>query len=197
MTIGNINKLMQDRVASFTQQTAEIVSKFSDRLVPAFQKIYNTGDRAIVFTGVDSITGTDKAVMITGNMALEIGETIQIGDKSITLDETNVNEYNKMVKFAFPIIMLELATADELVEHMQRVSKIGAAMNVSSESLAKILDKIAADYEEKVLNDPAKIEIFDAATKPEFVLGFKATDLSDEHIRKLKLIEKMDLGSVN
>lgn len=197
MTIGNINKLIQDRVVKFTESTNEIIAKFSDRLVPAFQKIYNATDRRIVFTSVDGLTGTEKAVMISGQMALEIGEVIQIGDKTITLDETNVNEYNKVVKFAFPIIMLELATVDELVEHMQRLSKIGGAVNVSPESLSKILDKLADDYEEKLINDPAKVEVFDTATKPDTVLGFNATGLSDEQIRKLMIYEKMDLGSVN
>lgn len=197
MSLGNISKLLEQRVETFTNQTNEIVAKFAERLTPAFQKIYNAPGRRIVWTTIDSLKGTNKAVVVSGFMALEIGETIHVGDKEVLLDEKNVNEYNKLVKFSFPIIMLELATTDELVEHIQRISKIGGAMEVSPEALVKILDKVATDYEDKILNDPTKVEVFDAATKPEEVLGFPAANLTDEQIRKLMLYEKVDLGMVN
>ncbi len=197
MSLGNIGKLLEQRVVTFTNQTNEIVDKFAERLTPAFQKIYNAPGRRIVWTAIDSIKGTDKAVVVSGFMALEIGETIHIGDKEILLDETNVNEYNKLVKFAFPIIMLELATTDELVEHINRIAKIGGAIEISPETLAKILDKISEDYHNKILDDPTKVAIVDAATRPESVSGFDAAGLTDEQIRKLKIYEKFEVGTVN
>lgn len=197
MSLGNISKLLEQRVATFTEQTNVIVERFADRLTPAFQKIYNAPGRRIIWTSIDTLKGTDKAVVVSGFMALEIGETIHVGDKEVLLDEKNVNEYNKLVKFSFPIIMLELATTDELVEHIQRISKIGGAMDVTPEALVKILDKVSTEYEEKILNDPTKVEVFDAATKPEEVLGFAAADLTDKQIRQLMLYEKVDLGLVN
>lgn len=197
MSLGNISKLLEQRVATFTAQTNSIVEVFTERLTPAFQKIYNAPGRRIIWTTIDSIKGTEKAVVISGFMALEIGETIRVGEQEILLDEKNVSEYSKLVKFAFPIIMLELATTDELVEHIQRISKIGGAMDVSPDALAKILDKVATEYENKILEDPTKVDVLDASTKPETVLGFVATELSDEQIRKLMLYEKVDLGLVN
>lgn len=197
MSLGNIAKLLEQRVSTFTTQTNEIVAKFADRLTPAFQRIYNASGRRIVWTSIDSLVGTDKAVVVSGFMALEVGEIINVGDKEILLDETNINEYNKLVKFAFPIIMLELATTDELVEHVNRISKISGAMSLSPEALAKLLDKVSDDYQNQILNDPNKIELIDAATKPETVIGFDAADLTDEQIRKLKLYENYDVGLVN
>jgi hypothetical protein len=197
MSLGNITNLLEQRLATFTTQTNEIISKFSEKLTLAFQKIYNAPGRKIVWTAIDSIKGTDKAVVVSGFMALEIGETIHIGDKEILLDETNVNEYNKLVKFGFPIIMLELATTEELVEHINRISKIGGAMEVSPEALAKILDKVSEEYHTKILSDPTKVEVVDAATRPESVLGFDAAGLTDEQIRKLKFYEKFEVETVN
>lgn len=197
MSLGNIAKLLEQRVSTFTTQTNEIVAKFADRLTPAFQRIYNASGRRIVWTSIDSLVGTEKAVVVSGFMALEVGEIINAGDKEILLDETNINEYNKLVKFAFPIIMLELATTDELVEHINRISKISGAMSLSPEALAKLLDKASDDYQNQILNDPNKIELIDAATKPETVIGFDAADLTDEQIRKLKLYENHDAGLVN
>lgn len=197
MSLGNIAKLLEQRVSTFTSQTNEIVAKFADRLTPAFQRIYNAPNRRIVWTAIDSLIGTDKAVVVSGFMALELGETITVGDKAILLDESNINEYNKLVKFAFPIIMLELATIDELVEHVNRISKISEAMSLTPEALSKLLDKVSDDYQNHILNDPSKVEIIDAATKPETVVGFDATTLTDEQIRTLKLYEKHDLGLVN
>lgn len=197
MSLGNISKLLEQRISTFTTQTMEIVNKFSDRLTPAFQKIYNAEHRRFIWTTIDAIKGTDKAIIVSGYMTLEVGEIIHIGEKEILLDETNVNEYTKLVKFAFPIIMLELATSDELVEHINRISKIGGAMEISPEALAKILDKVSDEYQNKILNDPMKVEVIDAATKPETVLGFNSAGLTDEQIRKLMLYEKVDLETIN
>lgn len=197
MLLGNISKLLEQRVATFMNQTNEIVDKFSERLTLAFQKIYNAPGRRIIWTAIDSIKGTDKAVVVSGFMALELGETIHVDDKEILLDETNINEYNRLVKFAFPIIMLELATTDELIEHINRIAKIGAGMEVTPETLAKILDKVSEEYQNKILNDPNKVEVVDAATRPEIVLGFDAAGLTDEQIFNLKLYEKFEVETVN
>lgn len=197
MSLGNISKMLDDRIATFTVKTNEIVNKFSDRLTPAFQKVFNAPGRTITWTAIDLLTGSTKSVMVSGYMALELGEKITVGDKEIVVDENNINEYNKFVKFAFPIIMLELATIDELVDHINRIAKIGATTEMTPEALVKVLDKVADDYQEKILNDPMKVEVMDAATKPETVLGFSTAELSDEHIRKLKLFEKLEVGTVN
>lgn len=61
MSLGNIAKLLEQRVSTFTTQTNEIVAKFADRLTPAFQRIYNASGRRIVWTSIDSLVGTDKA----------------------------------------------------------------------------------------------------------------------------------------
>ncbi len=195
--IGNLSKMLQQRIHTFAVQTSAIFKKIEDRLTPAFQRVFEAPDRRIVWTGIDSLDGTDRAILVSGYMGLKVGDIISIQDQTITIDEKNVNEYNKFVKFAFPIIMLELASVDELVEHMNRMSKIVTAMDVPPEQLAKMLDKIADAFETKLLNDPTKIDLIDSVTKPESVLGFEASALSDEQIRKLKLYEKHEIGTLN
>ncbi len=195
--IGNLSKMLQQRIHTFAVQTSAIFKKIEDRLTPAFQRVFEAPDRRIVWTGIDSLDGTDRAILVSGYMGLKVGDIISIQDQTITIDEKNVNEYNKFVKFAFPIIMLELASVDELVEHMNRMSKIVTAMDVPPEQLAKMLDKIADAFETKLLNDPTKIDLIDSVTKPESVLVFEASALSDEQIRKLKLYEKHEIGTLN
>lgn len=195
--LGSISKLLDQRIATFKAQTNEIFSKISDRLTLTFQTIYEAPHRRIIWTSVESLIGSNKTIIVSGYMALELGDIVTVDDNKITIDETNINEYSKLIKFAFPIIMLELATVEELVEHMQRMGKISSAMEVSAEALATMMDKIADAYENQLLNDPTKVTVFDAATKPTTIMGFSATELSDEQIRKLKLIERLDVGLVN
>lgn len=195
--IGTINKLLDERVDTFIKQTKEIFTKISDRLTPAFQKVYEAPDRDITWTGIEQIKGTDRAVIVSGYMMLKLGDVIKIGEDSITIDEKNVNEYNKFVKFAFPIVMLELASAEELKDHILRMSHICGAKDVAPEQLAKMLDKIADSYESSLLNDPMKVSVIESATRPESVLGFNVGELTEDQIRKLKLYETREFGTVN
>ncbi|QDJ96423.1 hypothetical protein Xoosp13_237 [Xanthomonas phage Xoo-sp13] len=195
--LGKIFKLLEERTAIYNTNTTDILKLAEDRLTPAFQKLFNAPNRRIVWHSIESIDGTDKAVLVSGNMALEIGETVIINDVSTVVDESNVNQYNKFVKFAFPIIMLEMATVDELIDHVERISKIGSALSMTPENLSKVLDKAAEQYEELLLNDPSKVVITDSVTKPVEVLGFPAESLTDAQIQKLMMYEKADLGKVH
>lgn len=195
--IGSISKLLDERLTTFATHTADMIKKFEDRLTPAFQKVFAAPDRNIVWTSVDSLSGTEKAVMVSGVMAFKVGDLVTVGETQVTIDETNISEYNKYVRFAFPIIMLELATVDELWAHIVRINKIGASIEVTAENLAKIMDKCATAYEEAVMNNPEKIAVLDSATKPTSILGFVASDLTDEQIRKLKLYENHELRTLN
>ena len=197
MKIININKLLEERQKHFADKTDEILKPISEKLSEAFRKIYNAEGREFKWTGIERLEGSTKSVMVQGNMPLQIGEVVTIKDENITIDESNKNSYNRFVKFSFPIIMLELGTSEELCEHMEKISKLGSFVNVTPEQLVKLIDKAADDYDTKVLNDPSKLAMFDAATKPSEVLGFSTDILSDEQIRKLKLIEKLDFGGVN
>lgn len=195
--IGSISKLLEQRLNTFATHTADMIKKFEDRLTPAFQKVFAAPDRNIVWTSIDSLAGTDKAVMVSGLMAFRLGDVVAVGETQVTIDETNITEYNKYVRFAFPIIMLELASVDELWTHITRMNKIGASVEVTAEKLASMMDKCADAYEKSVLENPEKIAILDAATKPTSILGFVASDLTDEQIRKLKLYENHELRTVN
>ena len=195
--IGTISKLLDERVETFIKQTKEIFEKISDRLTPAFQKVYESPDRMITWTNIEQVKGTDRAVIVSGYMTLKVGDVIKVGEDSITIDEKNVNEYNKFVKFAFPIVMLELASTQELADHILRMSHICGSKDVAPEQIAKMLDKIADAFETAIMNDPSSFKILDDATKPSTVLGFNASDLTDEQILKLKLYEKNEVETLN
>lgn len=195
--LGNISKLLAERDEQFKRSTDKILMKISDRLTSAFRIVLKTPDAQITWNELIPLDGSSTSVYVTGTIGLKIGDVISIDSKEIVIDESTVNQYNKFIRFGFPIIMLELATVEELVEHMERVSKIGGAIDVSAEQLAKIIDKLGKTFEEKILNDPAKLSVLDSATRPTSILGFDASGLNDEQIRKLKLFESHDVGMLN
>lgn len=195
--IGKIFKLLHARDTTYKTTTMDILKLVETRLTLAFQTVFESKDRAITWTSVEDMDGSAKAVMVSGSMAMEIGETVMVGNNSVVIDANNITEYNKFVKFAFPIIMLEMASTEELIEHIQRISKIGSAVSMTPENLAKVLDKAADQYEESILNDPSKVAVVDTATKPDVVLGFSAETLTDDQIKRLMLYEKLDLGKTH
>lgn len=193
-TTPSISNLLDQRHATFLKNTTDIMAVFSARATQAFQRIFDSPNNQIFWTAIELINGSTKSAMITGMMALNVGELIKIDDKEILLDESNVNEYNKLIKFAFPLLMLELATVDELVEHINRLSKMGNLIEINQEQFAKVVDKMADEYQEKVLNDPSKL---DGYTKPASVSGFSTSELTDSQILQLKIFENDELRTVN
>lgn len=182
--IGTISKLLTKRLENFTKDTNDLLSCINERLSSAFEIVFEVSDRKIIWTDIESIVGTDKSVILSGKMQLVIGDSILIGGETIILDEVTVNKYNKFIKFAFPIIMIELATVEELVEHMTRLSAIGGVVDMTPENLVKVLDKATEDYEEKILNDPKRV---DTITRPMDILGFSTDSLTDAQIRELTI----------
>lgn len=190
----SISSLLEQRQSTFQKNTSDIIAEFSARLTQAFQRVFDNYSSQLHWTAIDAITNSTKSVMITGVMSLNIGDLIKIDDKEILLDESNVRDYNKVIKFAFPIIMLELASVDELVDHVNRLSKMGTLLELSTEDFAKVLDKTSDEFQEKILNDPSKL---DAVTKPESVSGFRTAELSDSQILQLKIFETDDVRTIN
>ena len=195
--IGNVSKILSERGESFNTSTKKIFDLVGDKLTKAFQVVYNAPGQPINWTTIEMLEGSKTSVTVAGNMPLAMGEVIEIGEKKITVDETNINEYNKYVKFAFPIVMIELASAEELIEHVNRLGRIGSSVDVSPSDLSGMLDKLAKAFEEKILNDPAKISIMEKATQPKTIMGFDTADLTEEQMNKLKMFENYETGNAH
>lgn len=196
--IGSLSRLLNERVSGFATKTNDMFDIVGPKLTPAALEYYQQPDtKRIMWTEIEYIAKSETVVIITGFMSLELGEVVDIGGTLITIDEKSILQYNKTVKFVFPLVMLELGTHAELVEHVTRMGQLAHTMELTAERLAEVVGKIGKDFEEKVLNDPARITVLDTATKPAEILGFAVTDLTDEQIQKLKLFENRESGLAN
>ncbi len=196
--IGNLSVLLSDRTLNFTNKTNEIFEVIGSKLTSAVLEFYQQPDtKRIIWTDVEYITGSESVIIITGFMPLELGEVVDVGGNLITIDEKTILQYNKTIKFVFPLIMIELGNNQELIEHISKMHSLAHTMELSAERLSEVVGKIGKDFEEKILNDVARIKVLDTITKPSEILGFSVSDLTDEQIQKLKLFENTELGVLN
>lgn len=190
----SVSKLLDSRSETFRKNTSDIISKFSSKLTKAFQSYFDDPDANITWSFIEYVPSSTKSVYVTGSMALNAGQTITMGDNEITLDESNANDYTKVIKFAFPVLMLDLGTADELTTHVKRLTRLGSVLEVPENEFSNLLDKLADEYQERVLNDPSRLDV---VTKPDMVSGFTTIELNDNQIMQLKIQEKFEHRTVN
>lgn len=197
--LGTISKLIEEREELHKSKTAEMCSKISDRLTGAFRTHFKAPDKKFVWNSIDLLDGTKKAVLVSGIMMLDVGDVITIEGKPIDITEENVSHYNRYVKFAFPIVMLEVGTVEELVEHIEKITRIGSSVDVTPEDFTKILDKISDTYYSNFVNDPEKLTRLEEMTKPptKQILGFDIAGLSEDQIAMLMVFEKNEVSGVN
>lgn len=184
--VESISKLMSERKTMFLKNTSDIIATFSGRLSQAFQRVLDNHDGNIHWATIEPVYGSTKSVFVSGSISLTIGEVIEVDGTPILLDEKNINEYAKSVKFAYPIIILELGTVDDIERYTRHMMKLGDSLEVSPDEFVKVVDRMADKFQEDLLDDPMRLNV---VTKPDTVAGFSTNDLSDFQILSLKIFE--------
>lgn len=197
--IGTISKLMAEREKIYKATTKSICTHVSDKLSSAFRTFLKAPDKDIEWTNIEAIEGTNKAVLVTGSVKLEVGDVITMDGKEITIDESNASHYNRFLKFAFPITMLEVGTESELLNHIEKMVVIGSAVDVTPEDFADMLEKISDTFHNDFMSDQKKLARLEEATKPKLkeVMGFDASSLSDSQVSMIQYYEKNGATGLN
>lgn len=197
--IGTISKLLVEREAQYNSCTSSICVQISDKLTGAFRQFLKAPDKSIEWTNIELLEGTNKAVMVTGLVKLEVGDVITMESKEIAIDEKNVSHYNRFLKFAFPITMLEVGTEEELLVHIEKMVTMSSMADSTPEDFVEILDKMADTFHDDFMNDPEKLARLEEVTKPKLkeVMGFDASTLSDSQVIMIQCYEKNGVTGLN
>lgn len=197
--LGTISKLLTEREEAYKAASMSICDQISGKLTGAFRTHLKAPNKNMKWTAIELIEGTNKAVLVSGLVLLEVGDDITMDGKEIKITEENVTHYNRLVKFAFPITMLEVGTEEELVSHIEKMTKISSSLDITPEDYTRILDKLADAYHNDFVNDPQKLSRLEEMTKPPIkeVLGFDTSNLTAEQVSMLEYYAKNGVEGLN
>lgn len=194
--LGIIPKLIKKRKEDFITTTKSIGEVYGDKLSKVFSILYKKPELQIHWEKIDLLS--DKTVNVSGKFKLTVGEVVTVGEERVVITAENENSYNSYTTFSFPINMLEYASIEELVEFVTKISTAGGALSVDAESVQKLIEEEFDLYQNKLLNDPKKLEELTNPVTTKIIHGFTTEGLTEDQILKLSWYNpETEQGSFN
>jgi len=194
--LGIISKLIKQRNEDLKSANLKIGEVYGTKLTEVFSILYKKPDLMIQWELIELLS--TKTVNVSGRFQLSIGEVVKMGDTTITVTAENQSSHNRFANFTFPINMLETATAKELVDFVERISKYGETESITADDIKRKIEEEHDSYENALLEDPARLEAVTKPARPSTLHGFSTEGLSDEQILKLSWYNPInDKGPLN
>ncbi|WAX21708.1 hypothetical protein [Stenotrophomonas phage RAS14] len=181
--LGIINKLINERNEDLKAANLKIGQVYGDKLTKVFSILYSKPNLAITWELVE--LQSKKVVNVSGRFQLEIGEVVKVGEESVTVTAENQSSHNRFANFTFPIIMLETATVEELVEFVNKISNYGAGDTITSADIRKMIEDEADTFENALLENPERLEALTKPKRPQTLHGFSTEGLTDNQFLQL------------
>lgn len=181
--LGTINKLINERNEDLKAANLKIGQVYGDKLTKVFSILYSKPDLTITWELVE--LRSKKTVDVSGRFQLEIGEVVKKGETSVTVTAENQSSHNRFANFTFPIIMLESATVEELVEFVNKVSKYGAGESITADDIRKMIEAEADLFENALLDNPERLEAVTKPSRPKTLHGFSTEGLTENQFLQL------------
>lgn len=181
--LGIINKLINERNEDLKTANLKIGQVYGDKLNKVFSILYSKPNLAITWELVE--LQSKKTVNVSGRFQLEIGEVVKVGEESVTVTAENQSSHNRFANFTFPIIMLETASVEELVEFVNKISKYGATESITAADIRKMIDEEADVFENTLLESPDRLEALTKPKRPSTLHGFSTEGLTEDQFLQL------------
>lgn len=180
----DILSLLDQREEVYNAITSNIFKQISLKLNTAVMALLPMSS-AVEWGSVEKVNGVDKCIRVMGISAPPIGRAVTVMDQRIIITPENASSYKQIVRFIFPVALLEDGDDVKILDFMKDINAISAIL--TENDLVQLLSKY--DHtEHQALHDTVEYaKLLDKVTKPSEVLGFSTDNLTDDHIRQLYL----------
>ena len=178
----SILSLLDQREEVYNAITSDIFERISLKLNTAVTALLPTSS-VVEWTSVEKVNG--HCIRVMGISAPPIGRVVNIAEQAVTITAENSSNYKQIVRFIFPLALLEGGSDAKILDFMQDINAISTIL--TEQDLVQLLT--AYDFSEhQALHDTVEYaKLLDKVTKPSEVLGFSTDNLTDDHIRQLYL----------
>ena len=119
-----LTKQLLARNEIYTVATNSIIDKYRDTLDTTFDNIVES-KMSINWTSIDFHPANRLLLNVIGEATHKIGSTVRnIAGESIYIDETNISNYNKLMRFLLPLDPVSSGDTDALVQFLKEYSSI-------------------------------------------------------------------------
>ena len=172
----------------YSTLTQDIVALISGKLNSALAE-FIPNSISIEWSTMEKVPSLQSCVRMIGSSSPVLGSTAKIADKDVTVTAENARLFRNLIRFTFPIRLLEDGSEEQIISYIKDISYISTI--VTEADLEQLLSTY--DFDKNIeLHDTAEYaRIMDKATKPKEILGFSTDFLSDEHIKSLFLAAEL------
>lgn len=191
--IGKILQMIKEKNAAVSKLTTDIIESFGEKLVKAYGITFDQEDIKITWGEIRQLGGNPDILVIPGKIEMNVGDIIEVENGKVTITEENIEEYSETASLMFPVIMLEVATPEELSKYMTAIFEEGGKDEDDSK-LVEFVKQQGIKFEEALLEDSDRLE---ALTKERFIGGFDTEGLTENQIRQLRWYTENPLHTMN
>lgn len=168
----------------YSSLSQDIIALFSARLNSALtQFIPNSSD--IEWSTIEKVPRLQAYVRMVGSSSPVLGSVAKVDGNDVTITEQNARMFRNLIRFIFPIKLLEDGSVEQITTYIKDISYISTV--VTEVDIERLLSTYDFSQNIDLHNTAEYVRILDKSTKPKEIMGFATDFLSDEHVHALFL----------
>ncbi len=179
-----LDGLVEYRDFIYSTLTKEIIQLFSERLNEALIDFIPNSPE-IDWNTIEKIVSLPKYVRMVGISSPVLGSIAMVDGNKITITEENSRRFKNLVRFIFPVKLLEEGSVSQIASYIKDITYISSI--VSERDIENLLMNYDFTRNTPLHDVDGYAKLLDRATKPKEIMGFSTDFLSDEHIKSLFL----------